>query len=146
MPVAKPAPKQMFGFSTTRPTTVSTATPSRPSPVVAQVVPRSTTTAPSTSYPKTVGGYSASFQNAYNALNPTKPTPTPVARPAPVRASPAPTPVPAPAPQPETVADEDSPDYWYNILKGYGYKKGGSVKVTSRVKSTPKKSGKSSGW
>jgi len=118
MPVAKPAPKQMFGFSTSKPTNVYTPTPSK-SPVVSQVVPRSTTTAPATSSPKIVGGYSASFQNAYNALNPNKPTPTPVARPAP-----APAPTPAPAPKAERInlrfprpdvpldgVDDQSPEY-----------------------------------
>lgn len=129
-------------------------TPAKQSTVV-QTVPRAATPAP-----KTVGNYSASFNTAYNRLNPTpapRYTPTyspPRATYSPPKATYNP-PAPAPAPKQEeppnqtgpVTSGEDDPMYWYNLMKSYGYKKGGAVtvKTTSRIK-TAQKGKKNSCW
>lgn len=114
-------------------------------PTVAATVPRATPIAS----PKVAGNYSASFQNAYNQLNPTPTRPTPTYSPPKstyVAPKPAPAPAPTPAPAPAPAPEEEDPMYWFNLVKSYGYKKGGSVKVTSRLKSTPAKAKKNSSW
>ena len=99
-------------------------------PTVVQTVPRATTPAPAN---RTVGGYSPSFQGAYNQLrNQSAPARQVSAAPAPVVSK------PTPAPTPVEDSDENDPNYWYNILKSYGMKKGGAVnvKATSRMRTT----------